>query len=89
MEGNEEWEKKEDWRAIMRGISDAKDGSMHVYGFLCAGDWRAQIYTHTYTHIHTRGRAHIRTHIHRRNDRYLAGSNFGYTHLVLSVRKHS
>lgn len=63
MEGNEEWE-KEDWRAIMRGISDAKDGSMHVYGFLCAGDWRAQIYTHTYTHIHTRGRAHIHTHVH-------------------------
>lgn len=42
---------------IMRGISDAKDGSMHVYGF-CA---RA-ICAHTHTYIHTRGRA--RTHIH-------------------------
>lgn len=38
----------------VRGISDAKDGSMHVYGsLLCASDRRARTYAHIHTYMHT------------------------------------
>lgn len=62
-----------------RGTSGAKGGSMHVYGFCALGERSA----HTYTHVH----APVHTYTYRRNDRYLASSNFGYTYLVFSVKE--
>lgn len=57
---------------------------------LCAGDQRTHIHIHMRAYMHTHTHTYIHTHIqtythpHRQNDRYFAGSNFGYTYLEYS-----
>lgn len=76
---------------VSREISDANLVQCTYMGFVRGRS------AHTYTHTHARVHAHTHTHIiiiiiiihtyihtHRQNDRYFAGSNFGYTYLEYS-----
>lgn len=82
VEGNEKRD-MDNWRVIIRGISDAKDGSMHVYGFHARA-------IGAHTHLYTRAGAYIHTHPQNTGKTIVTWQAVILdTYLVLSVRKHS
>lgn len=51
---------------------------------LCAGDRRTHVHIHMRAYMHTHSYIHTYAHTHRQNNRYFAGSNFGYTYFEYS-----